>query len=627
VTADESGMLAFHEKIILFAGERPITPKELVPRENLIAPVIRPTGESSATGSGSTIDYVIITSATLADAFAPLAKYKSETGYNIEIRLVEEIVSSYDGRDDAERLREYLKEFYDQGGEYVLLGGDEINVPVRYAYHLNAYSEPALDRLQICDLYFADLTGKWDVDDDGIWGEPYHDQPDLVPELLVGRLPFGSPEEIQRYTHNLITYETDPGHGDRDYISRVFFFSSDQMRDYAGGGQHSAIAAAYPGDFQIDTVTGVECASGDDPAPSNISPTLLAEPMSPGFGMVNVVAHGRPDGFVVKSPGYSDTPKELLLTHGPVGLHGGFDELLVQDKPTFYYSLACASGGFDYDQPPIEFPHPNMAQHLLASDGGAVGVVANSRWGWVGSSYLLQTAFYEHLFANPDEPAVRAMVQSKLDYYYVRDVVYGQNFLGDPSLKLYTARPAKSSIELTIDGDTFEAFVSADGREPGVCRIIVSDTGGVVIDTATDVDGYLLISYPFDPKSLYRVSTVRTNMTVSQVSFIGSVVTSVEDADRLLPRGFSLAQNYPNPFNPSTIIEFEIPRATTIKLNLFNCLGQEVAVLADGVYPAGQNRVEWKGLNSGGEPVATGVYFYRLETGSRVATRKMLLLR
>ena len=72
VTADESGMLAFHEKIVLFVGERPISPEELVRREDQISRRPRPARQFSAMGDGSAVDYVIVTSVALADAFAPL---------------------------------------------------------------------------------------------------------------------------------------------------------------------------------------------------------------------------------------------------------------------------------------------------------------------------------------------------------------------------------------------------------------------------------------------------------------------------------------------------------------------------------------------------------------------------
>ncbi len=98
-----------------------------------------------------------------------------------------------------------------------------------------------------------------------------------------------------------------------------------------------------------------------------------------------------------------------------------------------------------------------------------------------------------------------------------------------------------------------------------------------------------------------------------------------------VPVAYSLDQNYPNPFNPSTQIRFSLPVASGVHLVVYNVLGQEIATLMNGVVPAGQTVVVWDGRNGAGAPVASGVYFYRLQANSGAASfssvKKMLLLR
>lgn len=94
-----------------------------------------------------------------------------------------------------------------------------------------------------------------------------------------------------------------------------------------------------------------------------------------------------------------------------------------------------------------------------------------------------------------------------------------------------------------------------------------------------------------------------------------------------LPSEFSLAQNYPNPFNPTTTISFALPVQSQVRLKLFNLLGQEVVTLVDERLPAGYHQVNWKGENSSGAIVSSGIYFYRLEAFLFTQTRGMLLLR
>lgn len=268
VTVDSCGRLCFHSDINITLSGRTISQPDLLTRA-LVIEQERRAAPSASSGNGN---YLIVTSNKLADAMQLLSKYKNETGYQTTVELIEDILVQYSGRDDAERLRERLKEFYSAGGRYVLLAGDETILPIRYAYHTTAYAPLTLDQLQICDLYFADLTGDWDADNDGIWGEKYTDGVDLEPELLVGRLPINASEEAANYITKLIRYETDPGSGDPTYLTRTFFFSSDQMRDYGEGGQHRTISQAYPSWFQVDTTSAVELTSGSDPNPTNLSP-------------------------------------------------------------------------------------------------------------------------------------------------------------------------------------------------------------------------------------------------------------------------------------------------------------------------------------------------------------------
>ena len=97
--------------------------------------------------------------------------------------------------------------------------------------------------------------------------------------------------------------------------------------------------------------------------------------------------------------------------------------------------------------------------------------------------------------------------------------------------------------------------------------------------------------------------------------------------NRGLPNAFSLSQNYPNPFNPSTRIDFTLPRAARVSLDVFNVLGQKIRTLALGLLTAGHRTITWDGTNDQRQVVSTGVYFYRLTAGEYVESKKMVLLK
>jgi 5'-nucleotidase / UDP-sugar diphosphatase len=99
------------------------------------------------------------------------------------------------------------------------------------------------------------------------------------------------------------------------------------------------------------------------------------------------------------------------------------------------------------------------------------------------------------------------------------------------------------------------------------------------------------------------------------------------DTDKQIPDDFQLLQNYPNPFNPQTEIAYTLPGDSHVKLAIYNTLGQEVKVLVDEYQNAGKRKVIWDGLNENGEKVASGIYFYKLDAGGSVQTKKMSLIK
>ncbi len=89
-----------------------------------------------------------------------------------------------------------------------------------------------------------------------------------------------------------------------------------------------------------------------------------------------------------------------------------------------------------------------------------------------------------------------------------------------------------------------------------------------------------------------------------------------------LPREYALSQNYPNPFNPITQINYALPRDCWVRLEVYNILGQKVATMVDGHQEAGYKIARWDAGS-----FSSGIYFYRLQAGDFVGTRKMVLLR
>jgi predicted GH43/DUF377 family glycosyl hydrolase len=128
-----------------------------------------------------------------------------------------------------------------------------------------------------------------------------------------------------------------------------------------------------------------------------------------------------------------------------------------------------------------------------------------------------------------------------------------------------------------------------------------------------------------DTKSTFKMwySGSDNDFINSRIGYANAMVTSIEENNfGHSPQEFVLNQNYPNPFNPRTIINYELPITNDVNLNIYNMLGQKVAILVSEKQSAGSHQVEWDATG-----FASGVYYYRIKVGEFQDVKKMILLR
>ncbi|MCK5076498.1 MAG: T9SS type A sorting domain-containing protein, partial [Calditrichia bacterium] len=85
--------------------------------------------------------------------------------------------------------------------------------------------------------------------------------------------------------------------------------------------------------------------------------------------------------------------------------------------------------------------------------------------------------------------------------------------------------------------------------------------------------------------------------------------------------------NYPNPFNPATTINYYVPYASNVKIEIFNITGQSIKTLINGHSPAGHQTTTWNGTNNSEIKVETGIYIYTLKAAGTSTSKKMLLIK
>ena len=94
-----------------------------------------------------------------------------------------------------------------------------------------------------------------------------------------------------------------------------------------------------------------------------------------------------------------------------------------------------------------------------------------------------------------------------------------------------------------------------------------------------------------------------------------------------IPDVFALHQNYPNPFNPVTTIRYDVPEQAHVTMEIYNILGQKVAVVVDGIHQPGFHAVRWNGVNMYGKPMSSGMYFYHIQAGDFRSVKKLILVK
>ena len=152
--------------------------------------------------------------------------------------------------------------------------------------------------------------------------------------------------------------------------------------------------------------------------------------------------------------------------------------------------------------------------------------------------------------------------------------------------------------------------------------------GQVTIGTTADFKGVILCQTLIALNSgatLEGRALAQTAVTLDANAITDpGVATGI--ANVILPDGFVLSQNYPNPFNPSTIIHYNLAKSGWVSLKVYNVIGQEVATLVNGLQQAGSYSVPFN-TKEGKTGLASGVYFYRLDAGSFVSIKKMILMK
>jgi len=196
-----------------------------------------------------------------------------------------------------------------------------------------------------------------------------------------------------------------------------------------------------------------------------------------------------------------------------------------------------------------------------------------------------------------------------------------------PSGFKYVNMGANGTISFSIDAEAEGPYaVTIFYQAPNGTKAGQLQTNGQTLDIsfegeAGNSDGLSVFSGQFTLAAGANNVTISAGEVLLDWIQLNKIITSVTERPEL-PDGFSLSQNYPNPFNPTTKINFDLDKASNVRLTIYNILGQKVATIVDTYMNAGAYIV-----NFDASRLASGVYFYSLEAGDYKFNKKMMLLK
>lgn len=305
-------------------------------------------------------DLLVVTTQPYINAFDGYVAFYQARGLRTRVVDLSTILSTMEGRDSQEKLRNYIiQEYEDNGIMMVNLGGDVPDIPYRgfYCYVTSGggdkedYDIPA-------DLYYAALDGNWNNDGDNLWGEIGED--DLLPEIGIGRMCFSNQSELDNMLHKAMTYQTEPVLGEfRDVIMAGEHLYDDPM---SNGSQYLEMLIGTHDDNGY-TTTGI---------PENYNFTRLYEEEGNWSGTLlrNAINQGTQ---YVHHDGHANTNYVAGWTNGDI-TNGNFSSVNgVDHNYTFFHTSGCICGDFSSDC---------ILEMMTKISNFAVATFGNSRYGW-----------------------------------------------------------------------------------------------------------------------------------------------------------------------------------------------------------------------------------------------------
>ena len=436
----------------------------------------------------SPVDYLIITSDSLLSSFDDLVTWKKTKGVRTEVISLDSIDHNYSDSTIQLKIKMCLYDYYlNRGLKYVLLGGDNTIVPVRYCHAEVTTSDGPLITDMPSDLYYACMGGnfEWDGNGNDIYGE-FGDNIDFSPSIYISRLPIQTQEHVAAYLSKLLCYERDPlSKPWKDNILmcgvKTSEYSVGTKSDSEAKGDllyGSAILPYWSGNRVkfYDTYTDFPGGAG-----YHVSKENFQDQLQQGYTFVELGTHSVDNNIDMEnSTGYLDSHASILQNEGF----------------TIFSTVACLTNAFDSSHP--AYPDPCISEAFIRNpNSGIIAYLGCSRESLtffrinsLSLSYSYEEEFYKSLFRRTQRfhNYAEVVAIAKMQKINVcgtnqneRWIQLGLNPIGDPEMPVYTQAPiefdscAVSYIDSCI-------IVNAGTDSCTICVMSTADNGATYYD-------------------------------------------------------------------------------------------------------------------------------------------------
>ena len=411
-------------------------------------------------------DLLVVTKQQYVNAFEEYVKFYQVRGLRTRVIDLETITSTMEGRDNAEKLRNYIIQEYEENGIMMVnLAGDVPSIPYRGLYcHVDSGS--GYDDSDIpADLYYAALDGNWNDDSDNLWGEIGED--DLLPEIGIGRMCFNNQSELDNMLHKAITYQTEPVLG--------------EFRKVIMGGEHLYDNPNTNGSQYLELLIGTHDDNGYTTTgiPENYDFTRLydEEGTWSGTRLRNAINQGTQ---YVHHDGHANTSYVAGWTNSDITDNKFSGANGVDHNYTFFHTSGCICGDFTSDC---------ILERMTKIANFAVATFGNSRYGWFNEGQTEGPAIHLHretedAYYNDRIPygglalreckiATAPWVNAPGQYEEgaLRWNFYDLNMMGDVAVSPWHDEPFEPWVELEYGDEYVSSMTSMD--------VTVTDNNGV----------------------------------------------------------------------------------------------------------------------------------------------------